>query len=123
MTPREITDSWITVLEAGGLTVGDANAEGAPPYVVAYPLGVEWDGVLAAGAEWSEVDATVQATCVGTSREQAEWLADRVHTLTLAADAGWRARPLPRPAVARDDDTGGPPLFYAYARFALHTWT
>jgi hypothetical protein len=64
----------------------------------------------------------VQATCVGKTREQAEWLADEVHDLMLAAAEDWRARPLPRPAVVRDDDTGGPPLFYAYAQFALHAW-
>lgn len=132
MTTRAVTDSVVDVLEAGGLTVGDSNAtsridgQGSdlePPFVVVYPLGVEWDGSIGGGAVWAEQDVTVQVTCVGGSRSQAEWLADRTHELMLAADEGWRCRPMPRPAVVRDDDTGGPPLFYAYARFALHGWT
>lgn len=131
MTTRTVTGSWIAVLEAGGLSVGDGNATSrpdgqgndlSPPYVVVYPLSVEWDGAIGGGAAWSEQDVGLQATCVAVSREQAEWLADRVHDLTLAADEDWRARPLPRPAVVRDDETGGPPLFYVYVRFALHGW-
>lgn|GEM_PF-3713964 len=129
---RTITSDVVEVLRDGGLTVGDGNNTTRPdgsgtvlaaPYVIVYPLSDVYDGAIGGGAVWAEVDATVQASCVATTREQAEWLADQVHTLILAADEDWRARPLPRPAIVRDDDTGGPPLFYAYPRFALHAWT
>lgn len=129
---RTITSAVIQTLEDGGLTVGDGQnttrpdgtgADLAVPYVVVYPLSDLFDGAVGGGAVWAEVDATVQATCVGTTREQAEWLADTVHGLMLAGSTDWRARPLPRSGVVRDDDTGGPPLFYAYPRFALHAWT
>lgn len=129
---RTLTSTFVQTLRDGGLTVGDGNnttrPDGTgndldPPYVVVYPLSDTFDGSVGGGAVWAEVDAVVQATCVATTREQAEWLADQVHDLTVGTTTDWRARPLQRGAVVRDDDTAAPPLFYAYPRFALHAWT
>lgn len=116
---RVTTDAVIDVLEAGGLTVGDGTGVGlTPPYVVAYPLGDIRDGSL--GEPFSDVRAALQFTCVGTTREQAEWLHDKVVELVLAAnhDLG-HVQVEPSGAVARDDDTGGPAVFYAYPTFVI----
>lgn len=122
---RAVTDDVIGVLEAGSLTVGDTTGEGlTAPFVVVYPIG---DGFLAPGfggslgEPWSQVDAGIQVTCVGVSREQAQWLEDRATALLVAHVGDWWVQLDGSPAVSRDDDTGGPPLFYAYPRFSIHT--
>ena len=117
---RTVTDDAITVLETGGLTVGDATGKGlTAPYVVAFPIGDIRDGTI--GQPWVDLRASIQFTCVGVSREQAEWLQDRVVTLMTAASATFgHVEVLPSGAIARDDDIS-PPLFYAYPRFVLHT--
>lgn len=122
---RTATDTVVQVLRDGGIQVGDAvstDADGedlAPPYVVVYPLGDARDGTL--GSPWTDVTAGIQVTCVGRTRDQAEWLADRVFVLLTGHDGDWWVEVEPSGAVARDDTTGGPPLFYAYPRFAIHT--
>lgn len=117
---RTVTDQAIAVLEDGGLTVGDGTGKGlAVPYVVVYPLGETRDGTL--GAPWSEIRSGLQPTCVGVTREQAQWLEDRVIALLTAHDGDWWVEVEPSGPMARDDDTGGVSLFYAYPRFTLHT--
>lgn len=116
---RTITDAAIGVLESGGLTVGDGTGKGlTAPFVVTYPLGDIRDGSI--GQPWERVRASLQFTCVGVSREQAEWLHDRVVTLMTAAsqDLG-HVEVEPSGAVVRDDDTGTAALFYAYPRFVV----
>lgn len=121
---RTLTDAVIATLEAGSLTVGDGDGSGlTAPYVVVWPIaGETFDGSIGGGDVWAEIDKPFQPTCVGVSREQAEWVADRVRTLLLASHAAYRARPIGGGGTVRDDDTAGPPLFYAYPRFSMSAW-
>lgn len=125
-----LTDSLIATLRAGGLTVGDANATDSiygggnalePPYVVVYPAeGAGYDGTIGPGGTWTEIDKPFLPICIGTTRQQAEWLADMVAALLLGAtDVSWRARPSGGGAATRDDATGSPPLYRAAPRFTL----
>ncbi len=115
---RTLTDDVLAILTAGGLTVEDGIGEGVPPYVVVYPLTQIRDGSLADG--WENVDKAFQVTCEGVSRQQAEWLADRVDELMLAS--GLVVELLPRPAVMRDDTTGDRSRFKAYPRYRIRTY-
>jgi hypothetical protein len=120
---REHTDAVIAALATAGLTVGDAEApDGDPPYVVVYRIFDRRMGTL----EGPDDDATItyQVTCVGTSRKQAEWLADEVGD-ALAAGLTVTGRTIPRIApeagsgtVMRDDDVT-PPLFYVTPRYRV----
>lgn len=78
---REHTDAVIAALEAADLSVGDAEAPDAqPPYVVVYAIpGGRAFGSLAEPHEDAEL--VYQITCVGKTREQAEWLADKAMVL------------------------------------------
>lgn len=122
---RTLTDAVISTLEAGSLTVGDASGEGlTAPYVVVYPIaGETYDGTLGTGgASWSLTDKPFQPTCVGTTREQAEWLADKVRDLLIADTSMFRARPIGGGGTVRDDTTGSPALFLAFPRFSMTAW-
>jgi hypothetical protein len=120
---REHTDAVIDALETAGLTVGDAEApDGAPPYVVVYRVFDRRTGQLSAPDD--DATITYQVTCVGTSRKQAEWLADEVGE-ALAAGVTVTGRTIPRIApeagsgtVMRDDDVT-PPLFYVTPRYRV----
>ena len=116
---RSITADVIAVLEAGGLTVGDATGQGlTPPYVVAYPLGDLRDGSI--GQPWERIRAGYQFTCVGGDRWQAEWLHDKCVELMIAASQSLgHVQVEPSGAIARDDDTGGPSIWMAYPRFTV----
>lgn len=74
---RKHTDGVIAALEAAGLTVGDGEApSGSPPYVNVHAIpGGRAFGSLEEPHEDAEL--VYQVTCVGTTREQAEWLADK----------------------------------------------
>jgi hypothetical protein len=121
---RTLTDAVIETLEDGGLTVGDATGQGlTAPYVVVFPIaGETYDGTIGPGGTWTEIDKPFQPTCVGVTREQAEWLADRVRTLLLTPHADYRARPIGGGGTVRDDATGSPALCYAYPRFSMTAW-
>lgn len=126
---REHTDAVITVLEALDLKVGDAvwsgNPEDDAPYVVVYPIpGGSTSGTL--GAPDDDAEIVIQVSCVGKSREQAEWLADKAKGLlgigTLDVDSRYI------PLVSLDmfggimrDDSVTPPLFTAAPRFRIIT--
>lgn len=121
---REHTDAIIARLGALGLTVGDAEApSAAPPYVVVYPVaGGSTSGVLAAPDD--DAVLVYQVTCVGTSRKQTEWLADKV--IGLLTGVTVTARKIPTihldsfGGVTRDD-TSTPPLYLAFPRFRVYT--
>lgn len=134
---RPHTAAVIARLESQGLVVGDAgdpeDEYGWPdipgqsqfvPYVIVYPAERQNDGSLGCPDEDSEIEWTV--TCVGSTREQCEWLHDKVdatligHVLTVAD------RSLPRlwspfGSFTRRDDTVQPPTYIATPRYRLVT--
>lgn len=124
---REHTDAVIAALQAAGLSVGDAVApEDTPPYVVVYRVFDGRSGTL--GAPDDDAAITYQITCVGGSRQQAEWLADEVAE-KLATGLTVTGRSVPRiapedgsGAVFRDDDVT-PPVFYCTPRFRVLSTT
>lgn len=96
------------------------------PYAILYPLTPEFDGTLAATQDDAEI--TYQVTCVGSTREQAEWVADKAivafvgQTVTITGRSLVRAMQLSDGGGGiRRDDTVQPPLFIATPRFSL--WT
>jgi hypothetical protein len=116
---RVLTDEVKSILTAGGLTVGDGTGEDmTPPYVVLYPLGQDRDGSY--DAAWEDVEKRFQVTCEAVSRQQAEWLADRCDDLMLASPLVLTLEF--RPGVIRDDTTGDPPRFKAYAIYKIRTY-
>lgn len=128
---RELTDDVIAILTAGGLTVGDAQAPANVPagagYVVVYPLaGGTVNGPLANPSD--DADVPYQLNSLGTSRRQAEGIADRARTLMLSA-TNWS---LPGRVVScvdiemlggvrRDDDTAAPAKFYTTDQYVITT--
>lgn len=121
---REHTNAIIAVLEGEGLKVGDAEAPaGKPPYVVVYPLpGGRASGTL--GELDADAELLYQVTCVGTSRKQAEWLADATHVLLDGFDV--EGRYIPRVALEMHagvmrDDQQTPPVFWATPRYRVLT--
>lgn len=125
--PRVVTDAIRTKLTGLGLSVGDAQApSGSPPYVVPYAIaGGGTSGTL--GAPDDDAELVYQVTCVGTTREQAEWLENKVLTGLLGQGTiTVTGRSTPR--VDSDgfggifrDDTKSPPLFSAAPRFRVYS--
>ena len=120
---RVVTDRVIQLLETGGLTVGDAWGGGMDvPFVVVWSGDRMLGGTIGPGLRWTELSQRFQITCVGRSRQQAEWLADRVDELLQASDGdGWHITVLPRPMVVRDDETGAgsDPDWLAYPQYQI----
>ena len=115
---RTLTDTVIGVLEAE-LTVGDGTGEGlTTPYVVVYPGTQSRDGTLDDG--WSDVAKTFLAICEGTSREQAEWMADKVESLLTGSALVVVA--VNRADVNRDDTTGDPSRWKAPVRVRVRDY-
>ena len=121
-TLRLHTDAVIAALEADGLTVGDATGEGlAAPYVVVYRISGTRDGEAAAPEDRAEL--VFQLTCVGTGRQQAEWVQDKAETALRSITVAGRSVRVwvdTDGAVSRDDDVS-PPLWYSTPRYRL--WT
>jgi hypothetical protein len=119
---RTHTAAVITRLQALGVTVGDAQAPNmAPPYVVVYQIaGGDTYGPL--GAQNDDAELIYQVTCVGTSREQAQWLVDKTLGLLSGISVSGRSLPLVTvemvPGIQRDDKVS-PPVFWATPRFRL----
>lgn len=111
------------MLEAGSLAVGDGTGEGltatsAGGYVVVHPLIQDRDGSLC--APFSDVDKWMVATSWGVSREQAEWLADRVESLLDAS--ALTVTEIVRSEAARDDATASPSLWMIPVRARLRAY-
>ena len=116
---RTLTDDVISVLETGGLSVGDATGSGlAVPFVVVYPLIQDRDGAIS--DPFSDLDKWFQTSCEGETREQSEWLADKVETL-LAASALVVVE-LTRTGTIRDDTTGAPSRFKTFVRARIRAY-
>jgi hypothetical protein len=121
---RAHTDAVIATLEAAGLTVGDAEAPDAvPPYVVVYPIsGAGYTGRLTAPQD--DAALIYQVTCVGVSREQAEWLADT--SMVLLGGFAVTGRNIAYVSLdlsggVQRDDAQTPPVFYVTPRFRVMT--
>jgi hypothetical protein len=122
---REHTDAVIATLAAAGLAVGDAKAPaGDPPYDVVYSIPAGgWTGTLAAPND--DGSLVYQVSCVGKSRQQAEWLADKA-IATILGGVAVTGRSVPfveldlSGGVSRDDDRT-PPLWVAAPRFRFAT--
>lgn len=119
---RKHNDAVIAALVAAGLTIGDGEApEADPPYGVVYQ-------VPSAGLEGTLADPNAdgelvyQVTCVGTTREQAQWVVDKAMALldgfNVANRSIARVSVDSLPGVLRDDKLD-PPLFYATPRFRV----
>lgn len=120
----------------GGAKVYDHEVPEVPgfPYVCLYQIpGGSYSGPPLTAPE-SDLTAVFQVDAVGTRRDQAQWLADKVFTVTLGrapngqllypltAPGGWRecarlAADTP-PGVIRDP-TAKNPLYSAPQRFAV----
>lgn len=120
---RTHTDGVIASLVAAGLAVGDADAKGlSPPYAVVYSIpGGEMSGNL--DDPYEDAELVYQVTCVGSTREQAEWVADKALT-TLVAGFSVTGRSI---ALVRPDGGPGtrpeydvtPPRFNSVLRFTI----
>jgi hypothetical protein len=122
---RQHTDAVIAALVADDLAVGDAVApDQAPPYVVVYPIsGGGTTGTLATPDD--DAILVYQVTCVGKSREQAEWLADRALKL-LDNDLIVPGRRVCRVSLdmhggVQRDDQVTPPVFWSMPRLRIIT--
>jgi hypothetical protein len=141
---RPITDAIISALTSVALIVGDGvqpknnppsqpvGWQGAPgvstfgPYVVAYPLlGGSLDGPL--GDPDADAEPVYQITSVGGSRQQCEWVADKVRAvmlggallLTVGDRRVVRVSPDVLPGATREDDSQ-PSIWFAPERFRLY---
>jgi hypothetical protein len=121
-TLRLHTNAVIAALEADGLTVGDATGEGlSAPYVVVYRISGTRDGEADAPDDRAEL--VFQLTCVGTGRQQAEWVQDKAEAALRSIAVAGRSVRLYVDSdgpVSRDDDAPIP-LFYSTPRYRL--WT
>lgn len=121
--PRVHTDAVIAALEGFGLVVGDGEApkDTEPPYVAVYPVpGGGTTGTLANPDD--DAFLIYQITCVGVSRQQAEWL--EAKALALLGGLQVEGRRIARVALdmhggIQRDDQAEPPVFYSTPRFRL----
>lgn len=134
---REHTNAVLATLQATNVLVGDAvkpsgagwtnnNPAGVfTPYMVLHRLLGTFDGPIAA----PDVDAELeyQVTCVGATRDQAEWVADKAITALVGQTVAAASRSLLQriyltdAGMSRRDDTVQPPVFYATPRFLIYT--
>lgn len=121
---REHTDGVIAKLVAAGLVVGDGEAPDAePPYAVVHSIpGGSATGSIEEPHEDGEL--VYQVTCVGTTREQAEWVADESMVLLEGITVEGRSIPfvdLDTLSGARRDTTVTPALWICTPRFRIKT--
>lgn len=133
---RAHTDAIKMKLVATTIPVGDAikpdgcGWSGAPgeslfvPYMVLYPAFGTFDGTIAAGSDDASLE--YQITCVGATREQAEWVADEAIAALVEQSVVIVGRSIMRiqlediGMVRRDDDVL-PSVFFTTPRISLST--
>ena len=138
MSIRTTGNAIIKALEDDGMIVGDAvkppncGWSGTPgqsqfiPYLIVYPTGGGGvDGPL--GDTRSDVQYVYQVTCIGSTREQADFMRDKVRAVMFnESNFSITGRRVLRTildvpiATSRDDDVQ-PPLFFSADRFRLET--
>lgn len=120
-----ITLAIATALETTGRPIGRNGAPAAPglPYSFLTRLGTTWSGSMANAAEM--VAVVYQATCVGLSDEQVEWM-DAAARRVLAEPpvvAGWEfvewLVPEGDPGVRPDDDDPAQRLLFTIPQWRL----
>lgn len=117
-TSGPVAKAVLTALRVAWPRVGDgeAPADLTLPYAVMYDAGgAGLDGPVA--DPHADGAPLLQVTCVGSTREQARWLADKLRpTLltrpTVTGQVVWQVSLESSRPVQRDDSTA-PPLFYA----------
>ena len=117
----------VTLLTAGGLTTYLSDADDAAPgtYVVVHPSPGSYAGAM--GDRFQELLLSFQTTCVGVGPEQALATHDAAGLILaggIPTIAGRTVHPIwldEDPQPIRRDDTLEQPLFYAVARWVLHT--
>jgi hypothetical protein len=120
---RTHTDAVVVALEAAGLSVGDGSGDGlSVPYCVVYNIsGGRMSGNL--DDPFEDADLVYQVTCVGQTREQAEWVADKA-TVTLVNGLSVTGRsivlvtPEGGPGTRPDRDVT-PPVYFTTPRFTI----
>lgn len=136
--PRTHNDAFVALVQSAGVVVGDATAPtvdhgwaGTPgqsdfvPYCIVYPLTQGFDGSLGC----PDVDSTLawQVTCVGSTREQCDWVKGKVDSVVVGAQLVVNSRFVPRIYAeggtgTRRDDTVQPPVFIATPRYTAMTF-
>lgn len=116
------SDAFLAAVSAIWPRVGDASAPAdvTLPYAVVYPLDAAFDGSMSDLD--ADADPITQITYVGATREQAQWLRDKVRTDLLGqflVVSGRRVGPVriqaERPVLQDRDVT--PHLMYAIDRY------
>jgi hypothetical protein len=130
---RDLVDAVLAALQEAGESAGFAVHDGespagaVAPHVIVFSLSSAGPtGPI--GDPHADEDMVVQTTSVGVSRAQAQWVGDHVKVRLLAGRLEIPGRTLTGPVrmdvangVRRDDDTAGPPVFYATARWRFPT--
>jgi len=132
MDTQLFTDAILTKLRANPQTldVGDSQAPASPspafPYAVLYPLispELTDDGGTLRDPNAHRI-LEYQITSVGTTREQAQWCADKMRValfaspLVVAGSSPWFISISALGEIERDDDLD-PPLWYANESIAI----
>jgi hypothetical protein len=105
---------------------GDPGASKFMPYCIVYPLaGGVFDGPL--GCPDDDASLTWQVTCVGATRAQCEWAADKANEILIGQPLTVAGRFISRVWAdmagggARRDDTVQPPVFIATPRYRVES--
>lgn len=126
VTARAHVTAVLTLLDAvPNLTTYDGLVPARPvlPYAVVWPDSgrAERSSILAAS---NVVASEMYVTCVGSSREQAQWVAEKVDAAlldvrpTITGRSCWPIEQVLTRPVQRDDDVD-PPLVYAVNVYRL----
>lgn len=125
-TTEPLTKAVLAALRLAHPRVGDAVApkDKTLPYAVLYPSGPgQLDGPVS--DQHADGSPVLQVTCVGSTREQAQLLADRLRPVLLAVPTvpGVHVMQvsLESSQPVRRDDTAPPSLFYAVDAARFHT--
>lgn len=124
---RAHADAVVAQLNAAGVVAYLSEAAAGHPetYVVVHPSPGFPAGTI--GDRFAELLMRFQTTSVGAGPAQAQWTHDKVAaalTSGLPVLAGRTVHPIwmdEEPQPVRRDDTLANPLFYAVARWVLHT--
>ena len=136
---RLVADGSFKVFDGGGPDLNDTAGgtgwgwQGGGPglgafkkYAIVYPLaGGVFDGPL--GCPDDDASLTWQVTCVGVTRDQCEWVADKVNGILIGQPIVVAGRHISRVWAdmagggARRDDEVQPPVFIATPRYRVES--